>query len=244
MLALVQTDLSPPVKSMEPLKAKIMERLKIVMFGLWYPAVLGTLIVLFLDRWREDLSHFTSEPAGWLGLFLIVYYSISFQESQFNENYDFVAWGVDLFDVFLVYLAYVFLGYGLKDHTCNPQGFWIVALVTCFEPIAWRWIFRDLDDTLDRVCIAGMIITGFEISRATFDWLAVFVIGSLVAIYLLLVYLRLWKKGRSQDGPRALSTQISTFVRGLIFGAADPNNAPFGRAMANESHRMNEARPQ
>jgi hypothetical protein len=166
------------------------ERLRTVMLGLWYPAVVGTLLVLFLDRWFPAFSKAYNQQIAWYGLFLIIYYTVLFEESQFTTDYGFLAFFVDFVDIFLIYMAYVLLGYGGQGQP-NARGFYIVMAITFGEPILWRQVFKPQRRDLNVLCLIGIAVVLIQAFQGSFDWWAVAVLWILLLIYIGIVISRI-----------------------------------------------------
>jgi hypothetical protein len=168
----------------------MLERLKTVMLGLWYPAVLGALIVLFFERWAEGGSA-AARPSTWFGLFIILYYTILFEESVHTHDYTLYAWVLDFFDLGVMYTAYAFLGYGFGGKYQNIKWFYGIMVYGFVEPMIWRSLEKKPDRFLDLLCFLAVIVMllGFPTPEA-YTWVALIACWVLFITYIVYVCLR------------------------------------------------------
>ncbi|HLJ95891.1 MAG TPA: hypothetical protein VKU02_22135 [Gemmataceae bacterium] len=168
----------------------MLERLKTIMIGLWYPAVLGALIILFIERWSQGISAM-SRPSTWFGLFLILYYTILFEESFHTLNYTLYSWIIDLFDLGVMYGAYVCLGYGFGGQPENIKFFFGIMIFGFLEPIIWRSMENRRELILDLLCAVGIVVMLLGLALPDwYLWYAVVVIWLLLIIYVAYASLR------------------------------------------------------
>jgi hypothetical protein len=132
--------------------------LRTIMLQLLFPAFLGTMLMVLIDRltlvgWSGVV---TTNFA--LGAFLALYYVIGYVVSvELDERYDGCAFAFDLVNVVAVYMGFYILG--LLDKTDRPQTgvepiFFVIPVWIGIEAIAWRhFVVRQPLRRYDLVCV-------------------------------------------------------------------------------------------
>lgn len=111
-------------------------------YGLVYPAVLGTGIVV-LGHALLPLSSVGAAfraPAIWLGIVYLFVFSASFVAGEMTKTYGRKAWGLDLLEVILIFVGFYLLGL-LDPHAVSAEhiggAYWVLMLANGVE-LGWR----------------------------------------------------------------------------------------------------------
>ena len=139
-----------------------MTRLATLMLSLVYPASLGAAIVWLLTSVASDPLAAIKTPSTYYGLWLLVYFSVGFlvlsQElDKRGSDYKGLAFILDLVDVVLIFLCFLFLGHVDSNYPFNYQLFCVsAALVPVFQS-AWNVAF-DRSNQLVWGVVFGVVI--------------------------------------------------------------------------------------
>jgi hypothetical protein len=181
----------------------MLERLKTTMIGLWYPAVLGTLLILFIDRWAGGTAE-ASRPSTWFGLFILLYYTILFEESVHSRYYTVATWLLDLCDLVVMYCAYGFLGFGFGNKAEKLNWFFGIMIVGFVEPVIWRALEDRRERALDLLCGLAIVVMLLGIPLPEwYAWVALVVVCLLLCIYVIYAAIRIRRAERGELPARA-----------------------------------------
>jgi hypothetical protein len=118
------------------------QKLHNIMFGLYYPAVLGTgLVTLNLHgTYHDSFPSALRDPAIQLGAVFLLYFTASFAASFEPPKYGACAFIFDLIEVALMFLAFYFLRL-FESSLVTPQvhGAYVVLVISILLQFAWRW---------------------------------------------------------------------------------------------------------
>lgn len=118
------------------------KKLHDVMYGLFYPAVLGAgLVGLSLHGAGESSVGFACRaPAMQLGVLFLLYFTASFAASFGLPKYGASAFLLDLGEVFLMFLAFYLLRlFERSVETPRIHAAYLVLLVSILWQFLWRW---------------------------------------------------------------------------------------------------------
>lgn len=128
-------------------RSGIIRPLKDIMYGLIYPAVLGTAVVLSVLRAiKEPLQGRLHDAALYIAIAAICFYMLSFtSQSEKKEDgtciaYQWPAFLVDLLEVVLMFLCFYFIGMlddKITDPYLSPAYLFLLVDVIAVQPL-WR----------------------------------------------------------------------------------------------------------
>ena len=128
-------------------RSGIIRPLKDIMYGLIYPSVLGTAVVLgVLRAIKESPQGRLHDPALYIALAAVFFYVLSFtSQSEKKEDgtciaYQWPAFLVDLLEVALMFLCFYCIGLlddKVTDPYLSPAYFFLLADVIAVQPL-WR----------------------------------------------------------------------------------------------------------
>lgn len=90
------------------------KRLSTLMQGLYYPAVLGTALVLLIAKFTvyRSFTNAATDISLYFGFLILVYFSVSFLVNEaLREKYGCLAFLSDIAEIILIFLMFYFLGF-------------------------------------------------------------------------------------------------------------------------------------
>ena len=159
--------------------------LKDIMYGLIYPAVLGTGLVFFVLRVAKEQASWLTDPVPYLALATGLFYILSFtalsekSEDSAQLSYDLLPFFLDLIEVGLMFGCFKFLGL-LEDHPAPlpnllPAYACLLADVIVLQ-ILWRlsagvpaWIGIKARVVAASLLVAAMVSNGHPIFHPWID---------------------------------------------------------------------------
>src|SRR5436305_988158 len=86
-----------------------------LMQGLYYPAVLGTGLVLLINKFTvyKLFSNAATDLSIYFGVLILIYFSVSFLVNQTisQSNYGSLAFLTDITEIILIFFMFYFLGF-------------------------------------------------------------------------------------------------------------------------------------
>lgn len=136
-----------------------------LMYGLLFPAVLGTLFVLFVS---EDLLEWPLGPRGSFGLVFIAHWCLEFvlaNQNHFKARYSVIDFAGDLFLIVTMYNAFQAFPDSEWPRTDGYQGlyFWVMMVPVGFLGInlaSWRFREQKLNRAIVYVDLVVLGVTG------------------------------------------------------------------------------------
>ena len=114
------------------------------MQGLYYPAVLGTGLVLLISRitTRPSLSNIAGDISIYFGILILIYFSASFlvNDSTLVLLYGPAAFLLDVIEIVLIFLMFYFLGFD-PSNPGKPdlRNFYLsLAFIPALQEL-WNW---------------------------------------------------------------------------------------------------------
>jgi len=88
------------------------KQLKSIVQSLYYPAVLGTGLVLFIQKLAQTPSlNVISDTRFYFAFGLIIYFTISYLVNESTEKYGGFTFAIDVLEIVLVFFCFYFLGF-------------------------------------------------------------------------------------------------------------------------------------
>ena len=165
-------------------------RLKCLMSSLYYPAVLGTGLVILIYRIvkHENLICAISDIALYYSALALIFFSVCFlavSETKVNE-YRPLLFLFDVIEVVSIFLIYYFLGLFASDMpTPNLRAVYIVLAVLL--PIQWIWVlFTSWDvKSLEIIRIAFILVLIIGAFLSIHTWINILI---LIALYIFTIW--------------------------------------------------------
>src|SRR5258708_446223 len=116
-----------------------------VMYGLLYPAVLGTVFVLFVS---DDLMHWHLSPRSAFGVVFLIHWCLEFvlaNQAEVIRGYSFVEFTGDFVLIVIIYNAFIALPKPDQEGTYTALYLWVMLVPVIFLAVdVWKWIGTDL----------------------------------------------------------------------------------------------------
>jgi hypothetical protein len=188
----------PAAKKAKPPETKPVLPLRDVMYGLIYPAVLGTGLVLSGQRATKEPSVVAAltDPALWAaaaaGLFFSASFASVFEDPQkTSEKGEWYGWGpffIDSVEVVLMFACFYFLGLFEVPNVPAPMLYWAYGLL--IAEIWWQCLWRK-SVGLKPMRLWGMkvgvsIVLAIGLIYGTEDPLSNIVVSLLVALFVVI----------------------------------------------------------
>ncbi|HUN09674.1 MAG TPA: hypothetical protein PLQ56_23920 [Aggregatilineales bacterium] len=154
-----------------------------LMQGLYYPAGIGTALVLLILRvfGQQPIDQAISDISNWFGLFLILYSSLSYLANErWDKLYTWWMFLLDVVELMVVIFAFKFLG--LMDVTNSPmqraelQYFYLWLMIIPVLHFAWSIRIRFISWRLPTIYTLRLVILGLGAlggyATDAFNWLA------------------------------------------------------------------------
>jgi hypothetical protein len=137
-----------------PISAKMMTgtpklKLKLLMQSLFYPAVLGATLVLFLNKIANHKNAITAacDITNYFGLFLIIFFSVMYLELYLTPTsvYPLMAFCLDITEIIIIFLAFYALGFFDPNLSTKPDlhKFYFYVLPAPILENLWNWAIGD-----------------------------------------------------------------------------------------------------
>jgi hypothetical protein len=145
-------------------------KLRVLMVSLYYPAILGSWIFLFVNK----LSDFTNildalaDLTNYQGLFLLIYFSSMYLEVYFvnPSSYRICSFFLDITETVLLYLAFFYIGY-LHPKYYDLQKFYFFLMFVPIFVNVWN-VTTHLSEL--SLWILGLISSGILALGASWGW--------------------------------------------------------------------------
>lgn len=148
--------------------------LKTLMQALYYPAVLGTALVLFINKLaiQQDFFSALTDITNYYAFTLILFFSVSYlvNDSIPSGSYRPLTFTLDIIEIVIIFLGFSFLGF-LDPQTPNKvnfQGFYLCGAFLLILQQIWNATIGYYNKTfwiLSVVAAIIMIIGGFLAER-------------------------------------------------------------------------------
>jgi hypothetical protein len=115
------------------------------MQSLFYPAVLGAALVLFLNKIAHHKAVIiaASDIANYFGLFLIIFFSVMYLELYLTPTgaYSLTAFCLDIAEIIIIFLAFYALGFFDPNLSTKPDlhKFYFYVLPAPILENLWNW---------------------------------------------------------------------------------------------------------
>lgn len=169
----------------------------VLMQGLYYPAALGTGLVLFLLRFSStDLESAVTDVRNWFALLLLFYFSLSYVSIQrWSEAYDWRLFLLDLMEMGAALFAFKYLGFVDSSVPWHGfRGFYVCAAIVPALHFLWnlhigvrrfKWRLRALNLSRFLILAVGALFLARSLRYA---WFALGTLASLTVWYVFFMY--------------------------------------------------------
>jgi len=120
------------------------QKLSTLMQGLYYPAVLGTGLVLLISRFTiyKSFRDAATDVSLYFGILILIYFSVSFLlNEKFRGTYGSAAFISDFIEIILIFFIFYFLGFFELSYPVKPGFRWfyfLLATIPALEQL-WNW---------------------------------------------------------------------------------------------------------
>ena len=163
-----------------------------LMQGLYYPAVLGTGLVLLINKFTVygSLGNAATDISIYFGILILAYFSVSFLINQTISlsNYGSLAFLSDIIEIILIFFLFYFLSF-FDPSNSNKIEFRRFYLLLAAIPVlqqVWNYAVREDKSFYGLTIIAAVILLigglwGFH--YAWFNIAMIFVIAGLIGVH-------------------------------------------------------------
>ena len=161
-----------------------------LMQGLYYPAALGTGLVLLVYHLAgpASLAAKVADVRTWFAMLLLVYFSLSYVANErWAASYSGRMFGADIVEVVLILLAFYFLGFTGAEVCTGLRPFYLCLICVPLLHIAWSLQVRIVDWRLLAIPLLRVFTLGvgwyWDGRSAVVPWLVLLALASLTVWY-------------------------------------------------------------
>jgi len=171
-----------------------------LMQSLYYPAVLGTGVVLLINKFTVHKSFVdtATDISIYFGILLVVYFSVSFliSNSVSPRNYGTVAFLSDFTEIVILFFAFYFLGFFDPTNPSKTDFRWFYLVVAGIPVLQQIWNYAVNKDKslyiLSAVAVTILLISSFwGYKHEWYNAIMIFVFTGLIGVYFYYLYFRL-----------------------------------------------------
>jgi hypothetical protein len=163
-----------------------------LMQGLYYPAVLGTGLVLLINKFTvyKSFSDALADISIYFGLLILIYFSGSFLIIQTisQSNYGSLAFLSDIIEIIFIFFLFNFLGFFDPSNPIKIDFRWFYLLLAASAVLSQVWNYAVKKDKsfygLAIIAITILLIGGlWGFHYVWFNKSMILVIGGLMGVY-------------------------------------------------------------